>query len=131
MRQDILDYINNLGLGSFSLSQQLPYDNSGVPMYIRNVKTIYVDLAQYNDDTLIKTLDGNHVYNEITSVKVYFTADAKQLPANYETVISDLKGAKDATTITGANRRECLVSTSFQGDVLVTELEYRFTKLTN
>lgn len=129
MRQELLDYIGNLGLGSFSLSQELPYDSSGVPLYMRNVKKIYIDLAQYNDDTLIKTLDGAHVYNEITSVKVYFTADAKQLPANYDTVIVALKGAKDADTITGANRRECLISTSFQEDVLVTELEYRFTKL--
>lgn len=129
MRQELLDYIGYQGLGSFSLSQELPYDSSGVPLYIRNVKKIYVDLAQYNDDTLIKTLDGAHVYNEITSVKVYFTADAKQLPANYESLISLLKGAKDADTITGANRRECLVSTSFQEDLLVTELEYRFTKL--
>lgn len=129
MRQELLDYIGNLTLGTFGLSQELPYDSSGVPLYMRNVKKLYVDLAQYNDDTLIKTLDGAHVYNEITSVKVYFTADAKQLPANYDTVIVALKGAKDADTITGANRRECLVSTSFEEDLLVTELEYRFTKL--
>ena len=129
MRQELLDYIGNLGLGSFTLSQELPYDSSGVPLYVRNIKKLYVDLSQTAVDTFIMTLDGMTVSNETTSVKVFFTADAKQLPANYDTLISSLKGAKDSLTISGVSRRECDVATSFEQDLLVTELEYRFTKL--
>jgi len=131
MRQEILDYISSISLGAFSLSQELPYDNSGVPLYVRNPKRIYVDLAQYSVDRILTTLDGIQISFETTSVKVYFTADAKSLPANYGTLISDLKLGKDTNTITAISRRECVVNTSYDADMLVTELEFRFTKLTN
>jgi hypothetical protein len=129
MRQQILDYINTLSLGSFSLSQELPWSSSGTPLYLSNIKKIYVDRNQFTNDPLLSTLDGLIINSEITSVKVYFASDAKLLPANYDTLVSNIKLAKDVSTIEGVNRRECDVLTTFENDTLVTEFEFRFTKL--
>ena len=129
MRQQILDYINTLSLGSFSLSQELPWSSSGTPLYLSNIKKIYVDRSQFTNDPLLSTLDGLIINSEITSVKVYFASDAKLLPANYDTLVSNIKLAKDVSTIEGVNRRECDVLTTFENDTLVTEFEFRFTKL--
>lgn len=129
MRQQILDYINSLSLGSYSVSNELPWSSSGTPLYLNNVKKIYVDRTQSTNDPLFGTLDGLTFNSETTSVKVYFASDAKLLPANYDTVVSTIKLGKDITTVTGFNRRECDVITSFENDLLVTEFEFRFTKL--
>ncbi len=130
MRQDILDYIGTLNLGTFILSQELPYASSGTALYIKNPKRIFVDRTQYTTDPIIQTLDGVNISNEITSVRVYFSTDAKQLPPSYDDAVSELKSAVNEIDTSGYQRRECLISTTYEEDLMVTELEYRFTKLT-
>lgn len=130
MRQEVLDYINGLALGSFTVSSDVPYDDSGAPLYIKNVKKIYVDNEQVTVEPLVTALDGPVIDNEVTSVSIYFSADAKQLPANYDTLVSDLKKAKNITTVAGVHRRELDVSTEYQGDLIVNTLELRFNKVT-
>lgn len=129
MRQELIDYIGTQNLGGFILSQEIPFSSSGVPLYVKNAKRIYVDRTQYLNEPLITTLNGTQVDSEIASVRVYFASDAKQLPPNYDTVITTLRAAKDVATITGVTRRECNVSTTFEEDLLVTELEFRFTTI--
>ncbi len=130
MRQELLDYIGDLNLGGFILSQELPFNSSGTPLYVKNPKRIYVDRTQYNVEPIVVTLDGLNVSNEIASVRVYFSADAKQLPPSYDDALNDLRAGKDAINTSGYQRRECIVNTSFEEDLMVTELEFRFTKLT-
>ena len=129
MRQELIDYIGVQNLGGFILSQELPYSSSGTPLYIKNPKRIYVDRTEYSNEPLIATLNGVQVDSEIASVRVYFASDAKQLPPNYDTVITSLRAGKDTSTITGVTRRECDISTTFEEDLLVTELEFRFTTI--
>lgn len=129
MRQQLIDYIGTQNLGGFILSVELPYASSGVPLYQKNAKRIYVDRTEYSNEPLIVTLDGTQVDSEIASVRVYFASDAKQLPPNYDTVITALRAGKDVSSITGVTRRECIISTTFEEDLLVTELEFRFTTI--
>jgi hypothetical protein len=89
-----------------------------------------VDIPQYATEAIIRTLDAISISDEVTTVRLYFSADAKSLPANYETLVSDLRTAKDSDTITGYARREVDVETDYTQDVLVTQLTFRFTKLT-
>lgn len=130
MRQEIIDYLSGINLGSFTLSQEMPWISSDQPLYLKNLKKIYVDRTQYSTEILIPTLNGHDVSADTTTVRLFFATDAKQVSPDYDDVVNDLRAAKDADTITGVNRRDCLVSTSFEGDLLVTELEYRFTKIT-
>jgi hypothetical protein len=130
MRQDMLDYIGGLSLGGFILSQELPWTDSQTPLWLKNPKRIYVDTPEYIVDRLYSTLDGNDVSNQTTSVRIYFSADAKQLPANYDDLVSDLRLGKDINATEGITRREVEVTTEFENDLLVTQLEIRFTKIT-
>jgi hypothetical protein len=130
MRTEILDYINTLNLGSFLISQELPWEESGTALYLKNLKKIYVDAPQYQNETLIAALNGLNINNETSIVRILFACDAKQTPANYDTLVTDLKSAKDITTIEGVRSRQCDVSTDIENDALVTTLEIRFTKIT-
>jgi hypothetical protein len=130
MRELVQDYIRGLSLGSFTLVNDLPYDDAGIPLYIKNVKRIYVEPLQVETTPVIQTLGGFSLSNETNIIRVYFTADAKQVPANYDALVSLLKAAKDITTIVGAYTRECDVTTEFVSDLVVTTLELRYGQLT-
>jgi len=130
MRTEVLDYIEGLSLGTFTVTRDLPYDASGNALYLTNVKKIYVDEEQITSEPLVQGLDGLHINNQVQSVSIYFTADAKQLPANYDDLLSDLRGARDITSVSGVNRREIEESSDFQGDLIVKTLEIRFNTVT-
>jgi hypothetical protein len=130
MRTEILDYISTLNLGSFLVSQELPWEESGQALFLKNLKKIYVDATQYQNESLITALNGLNINNETSIVRILFACDAKQTPANYDTLVTDLKSAKDITTIEGVRSRQCDVSTDIENDALVTTLEIRFTKIT-
>lgn len=129
MRTEILNYVQALNLGTVTVSTELPWTDNGVPLYLKNLKKVYVDIDNMETEPFIQALNGLNISNETTSVRLYFACDAKVLLPNYNEVVVDLKAAKDITTITGVQRRETVISTSVENDVLVTELEYRFTKL--
>lgn len=126
MRQEILDYINTLSLGGFLLSNEIPWEQDGVALYLKNLKKIYVDLTEKTEEAVIRTLDSLQVTAKVNVVRIYFSCDAKQIPSNYETLVDDLLAAKNIT-LDGTVRRESDVTTSIQQDILVTELQIRFT----
>jgi hypothetical protein len=130
MRDQIIEHLNDENLGEFILSRELPWSSSGTPLYVKNAKKIYVDLEETTNDPLIATLDGLTISNTVSIVRLYFSNDAKILPAGYQDLITIFKAAKDTDLITGSSRRECLISTEFIEDLLVTTVEYRFTNLT-
>ena len=130
MRQEILNYVNGLSLGTFSVSSELPYDQSGTALYLSNPKKIYIGNEQTSTEPLVSALDGPVIDNEVTAVSIYFSADAKQLPANYDTLVTNLRAAKNITTVTGIHRRELDAVTEFQGDLIVNSMEKRFNKVT-
>lgn len=129
MRTEVLTYAQSLNLGTVTVSTELPWTDNGIALYLKNLKKIYIDIDNVEVEPFIQALNGLNISNEITSLKLYFACDAKVLLPNYDDIITELKAVKDITTITGVQRRECVVATSVENDVLVTELEYRFTKL--
>lgn len=129
MRDEILEFVQTLNLGTVTVSSELPWTDNNVPLYLKNLKKVYVDIDNITSEPFITTLNGLNISNEVTSVRIYFANDAKVLLPNYSDVVSALKEAKDITTIDGVQRRDVVVTTSIENDVLVTELEFRFTKL--
>jgi hypothetical protein len=130
MRTAIYDHIDSVSKGSFTLTNELPWDSSGIALYLKNPKRIYVNVDQVTEELVYATLNGHCINNEITTVSVYFACDAKQLPSNYETLVSGIREAKNSTDITGVSRRECDVTTTFEADMLLTEFEFRFINIT-
>lgn len=129
MRTEILDYLKAQQFVNFNVSDELPYSNSGIPLYMKNLKRIYVDLEQVSNEPSILTFDSG-IDSEVHSVRLYFTTDAKQLPSNYLSVISTIQAGKNVTTDIAYYRREVNNSTSFENDIMTTEFEFRFTKIT-
>lgn len=129
MRQEIIDYINSLALGGFLLSTEYPFEESGTPLYLKNLKKIYVDMPEKANESLITTLNGLSINTQLSTVRIYFSCDAKTLPSNYETLVDELIAGKDITTIEGIFRREAETSTEISTDILVTTIEIRFTKI--
>lgn len=129
MRQEVLDYINSLPLGGYLSTEEIPWSDNGTPLYIKNLKKIYVDNPEFVSENLIPTLGSLQINQETTSIRIFLANDAKTIPSNYDTLIADLKATKDITTIEGLHRREVDVNVTYQNDVMVTELEVRFIKI--
>ena len=132
IRQAIIDGISALSLGTFAVSSELPWDAAGQELYFKNFKVFYVDQPEREQSTLYNTLDGNpggSLATLTTTVNVYVVVDAKQTPANYDSLMSAVEGVKNTSAITAVRSREVDRSTTFDADALVTEFVFRFTEL--
>ncbi len=132
MRTAIYNYISAVSksqLGTYTVTQELPWDNNGTPLYLSNLKTIYVDVDQTTQNGLVAGLDGSGAVDEITTVRVFFANDAKTLPSNYETLVQLIKDARLISNTPGVTDRTCQVSTAFVADKLTTTFEFSFKKL--
>ena len=131
MRQEVLDYINGLALGGYLLSQEVPWSDNATPLYIKNLKKIYVDKIEYLTEPLIATLGTLTINQQTQSTRIYFPNDAKTDPSNYDTLVQDLILAKNIDLADGTNRREASVAVTYENYVMVTEIEIQFTKLSS
>jgi hypothetical protein len=129
MRTEILDYFKVNKVNGYTLTQELPWDTQGNPLYLKNFKYIYVDSDQIAQEPLIDVLNGTGIVNEITTVRTYITTDAKNQPSNYATMVSTFMNARLDTDITGVTQRATQVSTEFIGDAQVTQFEFSFREL--
>lgn len=129
MRQAVLDQIKRIAPQGLGISNELPFDEGDIDLFVKNPKTIYVDLLQVDLIPLFDTLDGANFNLEQNIVRIYFTTDAKKPMANYDQILNQLRTLKNSIELPGATRRETVVSTRYTGDLLVTELEYRLTRL--
>jgi hypothetical protein len=129
MRSVIYNYIKALGLKSVSLSNELPYQANGQDLYLKNKKTIYVDVAQSNQDAVTDTFGSAGTVNETTTVSVYFVNDAKKILPDYDNIVTQIKGARTATGTEGYIQKLCQVTVSYDEDAMVTELGFSFRKL--
>lgn len=127
MREQIINGINALSLGTFTVSSELPWDSSGQPLYLKNLKVFYVDEPQYTTEQLVATLDASvFIGREVTTIRVYVACDAKTKPSNYDSLKAAIRGLRTLTSTENVTSKECDVITSFEADTLVTEFEFRF-----
>lgn len=130
IRQAIIDSISALTLGTFSVATGLPWDAAGEPLYTKNPKVIYVSAPVSVQSTLFSVLDNSpSLASRETTVLVYVQVDAKQTPANYNSLVTAIQSVKSTATISGVRSREVDVTTSLEADALLTEFEFRFTEL--
>lgn len=129
MRTVIYNYIKTLKLKEYTLSEHLPWEDNGSPLYNHNKKHIYVDTAQTRQEPLFDALNQAGAVNEITTVSVYFVNDAKKLPQTYDDVVESIKGARLATGTEGYIQRLVQVSSDYREDSIITIFEFSFRKL--
>lgn len=129
MRTEVINGIRSLAYTGFSVADELPFSDAGALLYTKNPKRFYVDRTQFDSAPIIQTLNGVNINNTTTSVTVYFTVDAKNTPAQLDTIINGLRGIEDSIELEGTHTRESIVSTNYEGDLLVVEVEYRLTRI--
>lgn len=129
MRTEVIDYLVSAPLHSYNFSRELPFEEGGSPLYLKNPKTIYVDTENKDVTQLFATLQGDSIHVETQTVTLYFSNDAKDTPANYDDLVEYLVKGKDIGTTQGFNDRSVDVSTVVDGDLTVTTVEYSYTKL--
>lgn len=79
MRTELLTALQGLTkatLGTFTVVTDLPWESDGTPLYVKNLKRIYVDSEDSDLDPIIDTLDGFGFAHEVVSLTVNYACDA-------------------------------------------------------
>lgn len=129
MRDDIIAYLTANVLAGFTVTNELPWRSTNQPLYEKNLKTIYTDRPQVIQEPLIDTLDGGGVIDEITTINIYVTTDAKTLPTNYEAMVDIIKAVRLDNTQVGQTQRVSTVATEYIDDALVTTFAISLRRL--
>lgn len=126
-RSDLITQITtNLAAHTdFSVSQELPFDSGGIPLYNKNLKTVYVDEQEIAVEELYSTLDQGVVNETTTTINAYLSVDAKNQLSDINTVVANLLVARNviANTIDSSSDYE----TAIAEDVITYTFEYNFT----
>jgi hypothetical protein len=129
MRTELLAYLTANLTGSIKTSQELPFEESGAALYLKNMRKVYLAEPIKEQTELVGTLDDTDINQTITTVPGYLTVDAKNRNADLDAALSVLTNAKNVTTITNAFRKEFDYTTVIDADRITYEFEYRFYTL--
>lgn len=129
MRTELLAYLTTNLTGTIKTSQELPFEDSGAPLYTKNMRRVYLAEPEIEQDELVPTLDDTDINQNITTVRGYLTMDAKNRNADLTTALNTLANAKSVATITNAFRKEFDYTTTIDADRITYEFEYRFHTL--
>lgn len=132
MRTQLLTAITSATstLTQFAVSQEIPWEESGNPLYLKNKKKIYVDNERREESTLIACLDGADIYQDDLITEVYVSVDAKNPPSQLNTLISRILGAKSSTGLVNFGV-ESDYTQEKQEDVLIYTFEFRMNTITS
>lgn len=129
MRTALLAYLTANLTGSIKASQELPFEESGTPMYFRNMRKVYLDEPAVEQIELIPTLDNTDINQTVTTVRGFLTLDAKTRNADIDAVLTVMAAARNGATNTDSFRKEFDYTTSIDTDRITYEFEYRYYSL--
>ena len=125
MRAELLAFLTTAtSTATVKTVSELPWNTAGEPLYLKNMKKMYLDQTQRVETTLIPTLDGNDVFQRDLLVTGYFAVDAKNEPTGLSQAITTILSAKDKTGIINFGV-ESDYTTEIQDDVIIYTVEYR------
>lgn len=129
IRSDLLTQIttNLASHTNVRVSDELPFDTSGNPLYLQNKKFVYVDEQELNVEQLYRTLDQSNVNTTVTTVNAYLSVDAKNQLSDINTVVANILSARN--TITGTIDSASDYETDIEDDVITYTFEYNFTTI--
>lgn len=131
MRTELLSAITTAvsTLTQFAVSSELPWEQNGTPLYIKNMKKVYVDRERLEQSTLIPTLNGGEVFQNDSICEVYVAVDAKNQPSQLDSLITKILGAKNSTGIINFGT-ESDYTLDKQEDILIYTFEFRLNQAT-
>jgi len=130
MRAELLSYLTTAtSTATIKVVSELPWNTAGEPLYLKNMKKMYLDQEQRTQTTLIPTLTGDDIYQNDLTVKGYFAVDAKNAPSGLDAAITTILNARDRTGVNNFGS-EADYTTDIQDDVIIYTVEYRFNTIT-
>ena len=126
MRTQLLSAITTAvsTLTQFAVSQELPWEQNGSPLYLKNMKKIYVDRPKQEETTLIPTLNGGEVFQDDLIAEVFVAVDAKNTPSQLDNLITKILSAKSTINVVNFGS-ESDYTVDKQEDVLIYTFEFR------
>lgn len=123
MRATLLAYLTSNLTGAIKTSQELPFEEGGNPLYLKNMKRVYLDEPYTETGLLIGTLGDCSIDQTVTRVRGFLAVDAKNRNADLDSALSTLAQAKNQ--LTNSFRKEFDYTTTIVGSVMTYEFEYR------
>ena len=129
MRTSLITYLKQQLSGTISVSDQLPFEDGGQSLYLKNMRVIYLAEPVITQEELVATLDATDINQNITRVNAYLAVDAKNRNADLNTTLTTLANARTNASITNSFRSEFNYTTEIIEDVLIYNFEYIFYSL--
>jgi hypothetical protein len=131
MRAQLLSAITTAvsTLTQFAVSTELPWEQNGTPLYLKNMKKIYVDRERQEETVLIPVLTGQEVFQDDLIAEVFLAVDAKNPPSQLDSAITKILSCKSSTGIVSFGN-ESDYTVDKQEDVLIYTFEFRFNVAT-
>jgi len=126
MRTELLAYLSTALTGTITVSNELPFEQGGSAVYLKNKRKVYLDEPQVEQGTLIPVVNGADVMQNITTVSVYLAVDAKNRNADLNSALATLAQARLSATLPTSFRKEFDYTTSIEADTMLYEMQYRF-----
>jgi len=129
MRDDIIAYLEANIVTGFTVTDELPWTSSNVPLYVKNKNVVYTSLDQVEQEPLLDTLDGLGFANEVSTVEVFVSSDAKTIHTNYDALVTMIKDVNSDAAFAGQTARVTDIVTDYVEDALVSTFAISLTQL--
>jgi hypothetical protein len=112
-------------LSQFSVSQELPWESNGQPLYLRNLRKLYVDETRLEQTVLIPVLSPDpDVMQNTLITQVFVAMDAKNPPSQLNQLINQVLAARKQVNVVNFGTESDYV-TETQEDRLLLTFEFR------
>jgi hypothetical protein len=128
MRTALLAYLTPALTGTIKTSNELPFEQGGSALYIKNMRKVYLDEPEVEQTELIATFDED-VNQNITTVRGFLAVDAKNRNIDLDSALLTLALARTQADISSSFRKEFDYTTTIDDDKIIYEFEYRFYTL--
>lgn len=131
MRAELLSAITTAvsTLTQFAVSQELPWEQNGTPLFRKNMKKIYVDRERKEESTLIALFNSSDIYQDDLITEVYLAVDAKNPPSQLDSVVTKILNCKSTANVVNFGS-EADYTIDKDEDVLVYTFEFRMNTIT-
>lgn len=109
---------------------ELPWGQNNQPLYLKNLKKVYVDQEYREETTLYAVFNGPDVFDDTVICNVYFAVDAKNPPSGLDAAISQILAAKTATGVATNAGCEADYTVETSEDVLIYTFQFRVSTIT-
>jgi hypothetical protein len=130
MRSELITQITSAisTLTQFAVSSELPWQQDGQPLYIKNKKKVYVDNDTKVESVMIPVLTFNNIMEDEIVTQAFVSVDAKNTPTQLDSLVTKILGVKDSLGIVNFST-ESDYTADKQEDVLIYTFEFRLKQI--